>query len=52
MSSAHDSPRYLSPPDLAAAGDRVVVSMHDVSLGRQKEKNLSWIQKVGRTLWW
>jgi len=38
--------RYLTPPDFSASGNRVVVSMEDVNLGKQREKNLSWIQKV------
>jgi len=46
-----DSPRYLTPPDMMAMGDRVVVSMEDVKIGKEREKSLSWIQKFGRTLW-
>jgi hypothetical protein len=40
--------RYLTPPDFSASGNRVVISMEDVNLGKQREKNLSWIQKVER----
>ena len=28
-----DSPRYLTPPDLNACGDRVLVSMEDKTIG-------------------
>ncbi len=55
---AGDSPRYLTPPDLNACGDRVLVSMEDKTIGvaagqQQKQSDgLSWIQKVGRVLWW
>lgn len=51
-----DSPRYLTPPDLNACGDRVLVSMEDKTIGiaqpQKKDDGLSWIQKVGRVLWW
>jgi len=52
----YDSPRYLTPPDLNACGDRVLVSMEDKTIGvaqpQKKDDGLSWIQKVGRVLWW
>lgn len=53
-----DSPRYLTPPDLNACGDRVLVSMEDKTIGlavskeNKKDDGLNWIQKVGRILWW
>lgn len=51
-----DSPRYLTPPDLNACGDRVLVSMEDKTIGvaveKPKDDGISWIQKVGRVLWW
>ncbi|EKX36889.1 hypothetical protein GUITHDRAFT_116912 [Guillardia theta CCMP2712] len=54
-SQESDSPRYLTPPDLNACGDRVLISMEDKTLGEKKKEpkdGLSWIQKVGRVLWW
>eukprot|EP00960_Hanusia_phi_P024679 727249-Hanusia_phi.AAC.3 len=41
--------RYLTPPDLNACGDRVLISMEDKTLGEKKKDQkdgLSWIQKV------
>jgi len=41
-----DSPRYLTPPDLNACGDRVLVSMEDKTIGiidreRERERDRS-----------
>ena len=34
-----DSPRYLTPPDLNACGDRVLVSMEDKTIGAAVPKD-------------
>jgi len=50
--ASSDSPRYLTPPELAGGDDRVLVNIQDTVVGSNKNRELSWIQKVGRVLWW
>jgi len=47
-----ESPRYLSPPEMAETGDKVLVSLQDALLEQKREQDEGWLKKIGRVLWW